>query len=128
MDRCFPGGSGGQRPHHGCYRVAEVFVGRGSGSAPGCKGCRDGEGGERQPAVAPSSGSQLIARLRFSNVFNSGDLGQRSRGRHQGFHFSGRPGAVRCQGAQFQQDGPEVAGVFHAGVGQQFVDDPLVPG
>jgi hypothetical protein len=58
---------------------------------------------------------------------NSGKHGQRDGRRHQRFHRGGRPRAVGGQCTQFQQDGAQFARVFHAGVSQQFVDDPLVP-
>jgi hypothetical protein len=125
--------------------VAEVHIGGSRGGTPGGKGGGDGEGCERQSAFAPSSGSQLVDRGVFGSgrcgglvfdgrlcggLFDGGstDRGERGGRCHQGFHRGGRPGVVRRQGTQFQQDRAKVTGVFHAGVGQQFVDDLLVPG
>ncbi|MCY1223014.1 hypothetical protein D9M72_351230 [compost metagenome] len=127
--------------------MAEVFIGGCRSGAPGGQGSGDGKRRKRQPAFAPSSGGQLVQGRtggcglgggggrqchgeragvgRFGR--NSGKCCQRCGRRHQRFHRGGRPRAVGGQCTQFQQDGTQFARVFHAGVSQQFVDDPLVP-
>jgi hypothetical protein len=114
--------------------VAEVFIRSRSGGPAGGQGSRDGEGGERKSAFATAPGGKFVDGGDGGRGCGAGGCGGRGGDRkhggrcHQSLHRCGRTGAVGCQGTQFQQDGAKVTVVVHAGVGQQFVDDPLVPG
>jgi hypothetical protein len=122
--------------------VAEVLIGSCSGGTAGSQGRGNREGRERQAAFAPPPGSEFVDDRFVNRGFRGcgfvdsrrqggrgdGDSSRYGGRRHECGHCGGRPGALRRQGTKFQQYRAEVCGIVHAGVGQQVVDDLLVPG